>query len=85
MLSAHWEPSDSAVYAELYSYAEYTSNVSKKMKKMKKIARSVDIRAVHRDERFWQELDRIRHLYPDDGGRGNLYRLIGEWLLHLNA
>jgi hypothetical protein len=32
---------------------------------------------VYDDDDYWDELERIRDLYPDDGGRSNLYELIG--------
>ena len=85
MLQAPSQPAPDASFRELYSYAEYNRNVSRKMKKMRRLLKTESFASALEADAYWAELSRIRDTYPEDGHRDHLYELVGNlYLLSLS-
>lgn len=69
MLATSYQLTSDTGYSALYKNSKYMKNVKKKLQKMKKNARRCDFEKIYRQRGFWDQLNRIRNTYADDGGR----------------
>ena len=84
MKAADIVPNEDAVYSSLYEEEAYSRKARRKLRKMRKSLRDCHLNIVVCDGRFQTEVNRVRNLYPDLGGRVGLDLLVALHLYSLD-
>lgn len=71
-------PVHTADYYELYTMYNYRKSAYKKLRSMKASVTEANVQKALADNRFWRQVLRVRHTYPDHGDRMYLYLLVGK-------
>jgi hypothetical protein len=73
---AQYIPNDTVAYSILYRDPIYLSSARRKVRKVKHLALTCDLDKALSGHQFWDHYERLRALYPLDGGREDLTSLI---------
>jgi seryl-tRNA synthetase len=77
LLASQMIPPRATDYSVLYTDNEYRSKATRKMVRMKNVVKTTaNLAQILIDDRFAAELARVERVYPDDGGRDHLNRLV---------
>lgn len=81
ILSAQGQPTRVCDFLQRYEDPQYRRRVSRKMKKIKNEVKRSNIEGVLENPQYLRELERIRSVYPDHGGRELLNELIAVYIV----
>lgn len=76
MMEANLDPDIDEEISDLYENSRYRHKMHKKMIKMRNTIRKEDIETAMQDVSFHQRLEDVKTLYPSNGGRPGLRKLV---------